>query len=142
MRGEPVQPPNWKPVRGSRILAREAQQKEAKLLERHEKAAAKARDGYHCRWPEKHVHRGMIEAAHIQDASLCGPMDRRNLITLCAWLHRTGPESVHGKQLRVEAETALGADGPVSFWRQRSNGAYTCIAREIRPGQVGMLERK
>ena len=124
--------PQPKPQRGSLILEREQRKAEAKVLERVEKKAAKKRDGK-CRWPERHVCRGPLEAAHIKDASLGGEMDRKNLVTLCSFMHRQGPESIHGKQLKVECETPEGANGPLAFYRQTLDGSYYCVRREVMP---------
>lgn len=140
--GEPLPPPNLqKPSRGSLMLEREQAAADADRLEREEKGKAKKRDG-RCRWPEKHVCRGgALEAAHIEDASLGGPMDAKNLITVCQWIHRRGPESIHGKQLKVEAETERGAWAALSFWRQTGEfdalgqPTYYLVARETRPFQ-------
>jgi hypothetical protein len=121
-----------KPVKGSRVLAREEDRAAALKLERQEKGAAKKRDT-RCRWPEKHTCRGPLEAAHIRDASLLGPMHRTNLVALCMWLHRSGPESVHGKQLLIERETSNGAQGPLSFWRKGEDGEFYLVRREVRP---------
>jgi hypothetical protein len=122
-----------KPSRGSLILEREAAAAKALEIERREKAAAKKRDG-RCRWPEKHTCRGgELEAAHIEDASLGGALDRQNLVTLCPWVHRRGPASIHGKQLRIDVETERGADGPLSFWRKGENGVFFLVARETAP---------
>lgn len=129
-----------KPARGSAILAREAIEAEADKLEREQKGAAKKRDG-RCRWPEAHKCRGgELEAAHIVDASRGGEMDARNLVTLCPWYHRRGPESIHGKQLKIEVEEDdRGAWGPLSFWRQTGEfdelgqPVYFLIARETAP---------
>lgn len=50
---------------------------------------------------------------------------------------RNAPESIHGKQLRIDAEHArLGSYGPLVFYRQGEDGIYYAIAREIRPFQV------
>jgi hypothetical protein len=142
--GDPITPDDLaerlkKPARGSAILDREDAAAKAEAIERREKTAAKKRDG-RCRWPEKHTCRGgALEAAHIKDASLMGPMEAANLVTVCPWIHRRGPESIHGKQLKVEAETARGAYGPLSFWRQTrefdalGQPVYFLIAREIAP---------
>lgn len=138
--GEPLPPLNLqKPARGSLLLARAEQAAKAATLERKEKAAAKKRDG-RCRWPEKHTCLGgELEAAHVVDASRGGEMHRRNLVTLCPFLHRRGPQSVHGKQLKMEAETERLADGPLSFWRQTGEcdalgqPTYYLVAREIAP---------
>jgi hypothetical protein len=141
--GEPLPPPNLqKPARGSLILAREKAEAEAARIEREAKGAVKKRDG-RCRWPEKHVCRGgELEAAHIVDASLGGLMASENLVTVCPWIHRRGPESIHGKQLKVETETTeRGAWGALSFWRQTGEfdalgqPTYYLVARETRPFQ-------
>ena len=134
--GQPLDPPNLsKPVRGSAILEREDAAAKALAIERHEKAKAKKRDG-RCRWPEPHKCRGgALEAAHLRDASLLGAMAADNLVTFCPWIHRRGPESIHGKQLKVMAETAAGAYGPLSFWRQDPDGIYHMVRREVAPFQ-------
>ena len=125
-----------KPARGSLLLEREKDAADAVAVERREKAAAKKRDG-RCRWPEPHTCRGELEAAHIVDASLGGAMCRKNLVSLCGWIHRRGPESIHGKQLRIEIEDdERGADGGLSFWRKGEDGEFFLIARETAPGQV------
>ena len=121
-----------KPARGSRVIARERETEAALRLEIEQKGTAKKRDG-RCRWPEPHKCRCGLEAAHIQDASLGGPMDAANLVTLCAWIHRRGPSSLHGKQLKVECESERGAWGPLSFWRKSDDGDWFLVAREIAP---------
>lgn len=122
----------WKAPRGSYVLDREARKAEAVRIERREKAKARHRDG-RCRWPERHECLCGLESAHVVDASLGGPMRSDNLVTLCAWLHRRGPESIHGKQLRVDAETPRGADGPLSFWRRDIDGVFYLVRRESAP---------
>lgn len=122
-----------KPARGSAILQREKDAAEALKLEIAQKGIAKRRDG-RCRWPEKHKCRGgELEAAHIKDASLGGEMDAANLVTLCPWIHRRGPQSIHGKQLRVQVESPRGAWGALSFWKQDETGQYYMVAREVAP---------
>jgi hypothetical protein len=117
------------------VLAKEQQDRDAAVIARAAKKASKAFDRG-CRWPEPHRCRFGLESAHIKDASLCGPMVPENLVTVCGWIHRRGPESIHGKQLKIEPETARGARGPLSFWRQGDDGKYHMIARESRPGQI------
>jgi hypothetical protein len=148
--GEPLPPPNLqKPARGSLILAREKAEAEADRIEREEKGKAKKRDG-RCRWPEKHICRGgALEAAHIEDASLGGPMDAKNLITVCQWIHRRGPESIHGKQLKVEPRqsaahgarcpsgdrpaSSMRSDSPPTTWSHARRGPFnTSGTDEIR----------
>jgi len=127
-----------KPIRGQRLLDKDARAKEAKAIEAREKKAAKRRDGGRCRWPEKHFCKGGMESAHIRDASLGGDMHRSNLVTLCAWLHRRGPVSIHGKQLYIEPQTAVGADGALAFYQQGVDGNMYLVAREV---AVGVLEK-
>lgn len=118
-----------KPQRGQRVLDKEQADVKAKEHEIEVKKAVKLRDGK-CRWPERHKCRGQLEAAHIHDASLGGEMETHNLVTLCAWIHRRGPESIHGKQLMVYMDTMDGADGPLSFWKQGEDGTYYMVKRE------------
>jgi len=132
-----VMPSFWKQPRGSYLLERDKARAAAEKIEREEKAKVRKRDG-RCRWPIQHKCRGGLEAAHIRDASLGGDMRSSNLITLCSWLHRRGPESVHGKQLQVVPLTSAGADGPVSFWRKDEDGKPYMCAQE---SAVGILER-
>lgn len=114
------------------MLEREKDAADALKVEREEKGKAKKRDG-RCRWPEVHKCRFGLEAAHIQDASLLGPMAAENLVSFCGWIHRRGPESIHGKQLKVEKDSPRGANGPLSFWRKGEDGVYYLVKREIRP---------
>jgi hypothetical protein len=130
-----------KPKRGAAILEREKADAEREAHERQIAKLVKARD-VRCRWPEAHKCRGgQLEAVHIVDKSLTGSTSTDNEITLCPWLHRRGPESIHGKQLKVEKETPRGADGPLSFWRQTGTfdelgqPVYALVAREVRPFQ-------
>jgi hypothetical protein len=102
-----------KPQRGSGILAREQRRAALDAAEIEAKTAAKQLDGYRCQWPEKHKCRGGLEAAHIVDASLGGDMHPRNLVSLCAWIHRRGPESIHSKDLKVD-----GQRGSWKFYRK------------------------
>jgi hypothetical protein len=133
-----------KPPRGSAILARAKADAERKAQEKAVAALVKARDG-RCRWPEKHVCRGgPLEAAHIVDKSLRGETSTRNVVTLCPFLHRRGPESIHSKDLKIEAETAYGADGPLSFHRRSDEvdalgqPVFYMVAKER---SVGVVER-
>lgn len=133
----------WKPTRGAAMLQREKDDADRKAVEVEVAKAVKERDKK-CRWPERHKCRGALEAAHIIDKSKGGDTATRNELALCAWIHRRGPESVHGKQLRVDCETPQGADGALSFWRQTGEydalgqPVYHCVAREV---QRGVLER-
>lgn len=135
--------PIARPVRGAAVLAREKDDAERIAHERQVASDVKKRDGFKCRWPEVHKCRGgALEAAHIVDKSLIGATSMENEIAVCPWIHRRGPESIHGKQLKVEKETERGANGPLSFWRQSGDfdvlgqPIYYCVARERTPGVI------
>lgn len=135
---------HFKRERGAAILAREQADADRIAKERKVAKLVKDRDG-RCRWPEAHKCRGgALEAAHIADKSLRGETSTANEITLCPWIHRRGPQSIHGKQLKVEVDTPRGADGPVSFWRQ--SGEYDALGQPIyylvaRETSCGVVER-
>lgn len=127
-----------KPAKGTALLERERRTADRKALERDVALRVKLRDGFKCRWPEVHKCRGGLEAAHIRDKSLMGETTTENVVTVCAWIHRRGPESIHGKQLKFEKETPAGADAGLSFWRQDATGTYYSVGRER---AIGILER-
>jgi hypothetical protein len=132
-----------KPARGSHVLDREKKRAEIEKDEEAAKKSAKLRDGLRCRWPEAHKCRGLLEGAHIfRDKGMGGDhgtvSDTGNLMALCSWIHRRGPQSIHGKQLRVEPETSRGADGPCSFYRLDANDEWTCVGVEI---TIGVLRK-
>jgi hypothetical protein len=127
-----------KPERGARVMEREADDKKREKALREFSAGVKKRDTK-CRWPEAHECRFQIEAAHVKDKSLCGPNTLENGIALCGWLHRRGPQSIHGKQIKVERDTPDGVPPLFSFWRQTGTfdalgqPVYHLIAREVAP---------
>lgn len=124
-----------KPLRGARVLDKEDADRKAETHEKRVKGLVKKRDR-RCRWPEPHVCRKGFECAHIVDASLLGAMATENLIYVCGWIHRRGPESIHGKQLKVEKDTERGADWTLAFYRRDKSGVYQLVAREVRPGEL------
>lgn len=135
--------PQPKPAKGSGILAREAADAARIATERDIASQVKKREGFKCRWPEAHKCRGgALEAAHIVNKSQGGPTTTENEIAVCPWIHRRGPESLHGQQLKIEKETERGANGPLSFWRQSGEfdvlgqPIYYCVARERAPGVI------
>lgn len=141
LRGETFSGSNWKPTRGSSVLAKEQSDADAKVKEIEVKKAVKAHD-IRCRWPERHKCRGGLEAAHMVDASLGGEMVETNLITVCAWVHRRGPESIHGKQLEIRPlSKRLGARGPCAFYRKvysetrKGEFMWRLVRREVAVGQ-------
>lgn len=130
--------PQPKPLRGEHVLEREDQRAKDRKAEAVAKTKAKVEDNFTCRWPEKHICRGLLEGAHLKDKSLGGEDVPENLITLCSWIHRRGPESIHGKQLRIEPETPRGARGPCSFWRHGYLDGWICVGVELR---IGVLRK-
>lgn len=126
-----------KPSKGTALLERESRKREHKAAEDAVIAEAKRIDG-RCRWPEAHKCRGGLEGAHVfQHRGMGGnPEGDRttveSILTVCAWIHRRGPESIDGKDLKVEAETAEGTRGPCAFWRQTAEG-WHLVAREVLP---------
>lgn len=133
-----------KPARGSGLLEREAADHARKLHERKVGEDVRRRD-VRCRWPEDHTCRGgALEAAHIVNKSLGGETSTENELLLCPWMHRRGPETLHGAQLKIEKESPAGANGPLSFWKQDGGfdalgqPTYFCVARER---SVGLVER-
>jgi hypothetical protein len=133
--------PLFKAPRGSSTLKKEKAEKDATAEEILVKKDVKARD-VKCRWPVKHKCRGGLECAHLVDISRGGAMTTGNLILLCKWTHRTGPQSVHGKDLRIEPLTDRGADGPCAFYQrfyiETRAGDYRerCVGRESAPGRL------
>lgn len=122
-----------KPARGTRVLEKERTDAERQARELEIRKAVRARDGK-CRWPEKHKCRCELECAHVTDASLGGAYEPENLVLLCGWIHRRGPESIHGKELRMEHEGLDPLGRPIfSFWKQDGGGAYYLLAREVAP---------
>lgn len=133
-----------KPQRGTHVLDRETARYAIVKAERLAKALAKRRDHWGCRWPEVHRCRGPIEVAHIfEDKKMGGDHGRLShsaaLMTLCAWIHRLGPASIHGKQLRVEPETEFGADAACAFYRLDEHGIWVGVGVEVRIGVLRKL---
>lgn len=131
---------NFKPPRGTTILQREEARLKDETAEHTAIVAAKRRDHFKCRWPEPHKCRGFLEGAHIVDKSLGGANATENIVSLCSWTHRRGPQSIHGKQYRIEKETPKGANSRLSFWKQdgghdaQGHPTYFCVGRESSPG--------
>lgn len=125
-----------KPARGSYRQERDEQRAAEVAKEELAIKDAKVRDGHHCCWPERHKCRGLLEGAHIVDKSRGGANHTSNIISVCAWIHRRGPESIHSKDLVVQPLTDAGADGAVAYYRRiwsevkRGESSLRLIARE------------
>lgn len=133
-----------KPPRGTYKLEKERLRKEAEDKEIARKNEAKHRDGWACRWPEKHKCRGILEGVHIfEDKKMGGDRglvsETWNLMALCSWIHRSGPVSIHSKDLWVEPLTDKYADGDCEFWRRGADGVPYSVGKEN--GGIGVLER-
>lgn len=128
-----------KPERGSARLEREKRKADQKAAEDAVIAEAKALDSFRCRWAGRHKCRGPLEGAHVfQHRGMGGnPEGDRTtvdkILTVCAWIHRLGPRTIDGGDLRVVAESDKGTRGPCSFWRETPDGAWFMVARERAP---------
>lgn len=109
-----------KPFKGSHFLTRKAKKAEIRRFEETEKAAVRVRDRV-CRWPGcKENGKGIrLEVAHLNDKGIGGDHSERSsrdqMILLCYW-HHQGPESLHSKDLKIEATTNDGTAGPCAFY--------------------------
>lgn len=108
--------PHFKQPRGTSTLKKEQDARTETAAERLVKADVRARDKK-CRIPLKHRCRGGMEVVHLKDRSLGGAFVTSNLYWACAWLHRTGPVSIHGKDIEIVPLTKKGMDGPVAWYR-------------------------
>lgn len=106
------------------------------------KQAAKFRDGNRCRWPHceyRHIPQ-VIDAAHVLQAAGMGgdPLlirtTRDALMAICRLHHRTGVQSLHSTDLRVEPMTGEGTDGPCQFLRRDVSGQWYVVAEEVAVG--------
>lgn len=96
------------------------------------------RDNYRCRACGTSTNTDSLDPLekghrhHLTFRSKGGQDVASNLVTLCPRCH----DAVHVKRsLRIEAQTAFGADGALSFWRTL-NGEEFLSRREITCGQV------
>ena len=109
---------------------------ERKAHERTEKAAAKCRDRFRCRWPrcQYSAMKLVLDAAHIDASGMGGDptgarMQRANLVTLCR-IHHQGPRSLHSGHLEIEALTPDGANGALAFYDTDTEGRLYLVAQE------------
>lgn len=109
-------------------------------IERQAKQDVKARDHHQCRWPTCQFRRisQPLDAAHVMAAGMGGDptsarMRTENLVTICR-THHQGPESLHSGDLKIEALTPAGADGPLQFLRRGEDGVFYVVAEETAIG--------
>jgi hypothetical protein len=132
----------FKQPRGTATLKKEKASREESAEELDIKKLVRLRDGK-CRWPEAHKCRGGMEVVHLKDRSLGGEYVTGNLWLACKWIHRSGPKSIHSKDLALEPLTKKGCDGPMRFYRQTFEVATgkpkrTLVARE---SAIGVVEK-
>lgn len=130
----------FKQPRGTTTLKKEKADRAEDEVEIEIKKLVRLRDGT-CRWPESHKCRGGLEVIHLKDRSLGGEFVTSNLWLGCKWIHRSGPKSIHSKDLALEPMTKRGMDGPCKFYRQTFAEATgerkrTLVARESAPGVI------
>ena len=133
--------PNFKPPRGTATLKKEKASREESAEELAIKKLVRLRDGK-CRCPLKHKCRGGMEVIHLKDRSLGGSsVLTSNFWWGCAFVHRSGPVSIHGKDIEIVPLTKKGMDGPCAWWlltypEGGGNPKRSLIARESACGVV------
>jgi len=122
-----------KPAKGSHDIARKLARKSIESTRKANKAKAKRRDGYRCRWPfcTCHTLKLRLESDHVVPLSLGGSDDTSNLFTACYVVHQ-GAHSLHSGDLEIRYLTPQGCDGICAFY---DNGRL--VAREK---AIGVLE--
>lgn len=130
-----------KPAKGSALLERRAKRRHLDAHEKAEKAAVMARDQRQCRWPrcEFRTMRIPIEVAHVMGHKAMGgnpanDRSERHRMMACCRLHHQGATSLHSGDLRIEALTDKGTDGPCAFYRRAESGRFECVGVETTRG--------
>lgn len=132
----------FKQPRGTATLKKEKAEREETAAEILIKADVKFRDKK-CRCPLKHKCRGGFEVIHWKDRSLGGEFVTTNLWLGCKFIHRSGPVSIHGKDIDIVPLTKKGMDGPCDWFlltypEGGGNPKRSLIARE---SAVGVVEK-
>lgn len=111
---------NFKPPKGSYLIARKDRRKKIQALEDAEKAKVRARDRF-CRWPDCEDCRRYatrLEVAHLYDKGMGGDHGERStadqMLLLCFLAHQ-GPRSLHSGDRRITPITNRGTNGPCKF---------------------------
>lgn len=118
---------NWKPAKGSGLMARKERRKAIKGFEDAEKRKVRLRDR-ECRWPGCSYCRSYntrLEVAHLADKGMGGDHGVRStadqMMLLC-FLRHQGPISLHSGDCRITPLTNRGTDGPCRFEMQTEAG--------------------
>jgi hypothetical protein len=123
-----------RPSRGTGRRERRERKTKAEAHLDDQKAIAKKRDEYKCRWPgckcSKGRYKPLLESAHIVDKSLGGSDETENLMTICDNRHR-GTPSLHSKDLKIEKLSDKGANGLLSFYaKNQETGEWEHVFTE------------
>lgn len=130
--------PNWKPAKGSHLIARKERRKAIENDEEGEKRKVRLRDKS-CRWPKCENCRRYgprLEVAHIDAKGMGGDHGVRSSadqMMLLDFLTHQGPQGIERHERKIEPLTAAGTDGPCAFYARDSNGDFYLVAREIAP---------
>jgi hypothetical protein len=126
--------PQWKPAKGTALLARRAARGAVVARELVEKAAVVRRVGRRrCRLVPSCDERSHFQTAHLDDKGMGGDHGERTsaatMLRACLF-HHLGVWSLHSKDLRVEYLTDKGTDGPIAVWGRTAGGTWALVGRE------------
>jgi hypothetical protein len=131
--------PQWKPAKGSSLIARKDRRRDVEAYEDAEKRKVRVRDR-RCRWPHCENCRRYeprLEHPHVVAKGMGGDHGERSSadqMILLDWLtHQSGPTSLEQHGRRIEPLTPLGTDGPCEFWMVGEDGREYLVARESQP---------
>lgn len=149
---------HFKPSRMEARIEREADKARVRDGEDRNKAAARRRDGWMCRFPRCVCHRPQLrlhpEVAHVVSKGMGGDHGTRSavagLICLCPPRHRESRISLHRGTLKVEALTDRGMNGPVCWLANvavldepfSSKEQWVVVARESQPRVLEPLTKE
>lgn len=134
--------PQWKPAKGSTLLATREKRAAIRAHEKAEKADVVARDGSKtCRLVPNCREREKFETAHLDDKGMGGDHGNRTtadtMIRAC-FFHHQGEWSLHSGDLRVEYLTPANTNGAIEVWAKDGRGGWYSVGRE---SALGVWER-
>jgi len=126
--------PNWKPMRGTALLASRTRRAKRVAAEQKVMRAAKKRDGK-CRWPGCHYKNMPLDPCHDKHRGMGGNPDgtrtRMNaLITLCRVHH--GLLDAH--DIGIETLSNQEFSGPCDFYQRSESGRMELVYSETKIG--------